>query len=86
MAVMAIVPRRSSISATTVEQFLADELALAEAYEAAVALELKRRNSPAVTPYEVVQAEYRLCGALASGFERELNHTLRRHTLRRASD
>jgi hypothetical protein len=73
-AVMAVVPvpRRDTRAATTVEQFLADEIALADAYELAVALELKRRKSLAVTPYE-----YRLIGALAENAERNLNRTLR---------
>jgi len=85
-AVMALMPRRSRIPATTAAEFFAGELALRDAYEVAVALELKRRNAPAFSHYDVVQSEYRLCGVLAENAERELNRTLRRHTLRRASD
>jgi len=78
MAVMAVVPvpHRSSIAATTVEQFLADELTLVAAYE--MALLEHRRKSLAVTPYEVVQCEKRLIGVLASIIERNLDRTLRR--------
>jgi hypothetical protein len=76
IAVRAIVPRRDTRPARNIDEWIMDELALAEAYE--LALLEHRRKSLAVTPSEVVQAENKLCGALASGFERELNRTLRR--------
>jgi hypothetical protein len=76
MAVMAIVPRRDTQLARNIDEWIMDELALADAYE--MALLEHRRKSLAVTPYEVAQCEKRLCGVLAEIAERELNRTLRR--------
>jgi hypothetical protein len=78
IAVMAIVPGRDTRPARNIDEWITNELALADAYAAAIALELKRRNSPAFSHYDVVQSEYRLCGVLAAHAERNLNRTLRR--------
>jgi hypothetical protein len=67
---MAIVPHRDTRQAQNIEEWIAGELALADAF---AAMREERRKSLAVTPYE-----YRLCGALAAHLERGLNHTLRR--------
>jgi hypothetical protein len=72
------VPRRSSIAARNIDEWITEELALSAAYQKAVLEELKRRNALAVTPYEVAQCEKKLVGVLAAHAERELNRTLRR--------
>jgi hypothetical protein len=80
IAVRAIVPipRRDTRPATTVEEFLANEIALADAFELAMLEELKRRNLPFISPGMAAECERRLIAMQAGILERGLNHTLRR--------